>query len=168
MNKEISFRIESKIFVIRGHKVMLDADLALLYGVSTGRFNEQVRRNKERFPKEFMFQLTKEEFENLKSQFAISTSHGGRRKLPWAFTEHGAIMAATLLNSPRAVATSVYVVRAFVKLRQMAFSLQDLTSKLNSLEKKYDAQFQVVFKAIRELMTPPDPPRRRIGFHQEE
>jgi len=156
--------IESRIFVIRGQKVMLDADLAELYGVETKRLNEQVRRNIERFPEDFMLQLTVEEFENLKSQFATS-SWGGRRKLPFAFTEHGAIMAASVLNSPLAAETSIQVVRAFVRLRQMLASNAEMSRKLASLEKKYDNQFKAVFDAIRELMTPLEPRKKRpIGF----
>ena len=157
-------QIESRIFLIRGQKVMLDADLAELYGVETRRLNEQVSRNSERFPEDFMFQLTDEEFANLKSQFATS-SWGGRRKLPSAFTEHGAIMSASVLNSPRAVEASVQVVRAFVRLRQMLSSNAELSRKLATLEKKYDIQFKAVFVAIRELMTPLEPKKKRpIGF----
>ena len=157
-------QIESRIFLIRGQKVMLDADLAELYGVETRRLNEQVSRNSERFPEDFMFQLTDEEFANLKSQFATS-SWGGRRKLPYAFTEHGAIMSASVLNSPRAVEASVQVVRAFVRLRQMLSSNAELSRKLATLEKKYDIQFKAVFVAIRELMTPLEPKKKRpIGF----
>jgi len=157
-------QIESRIFLIREQKVMLDQDLAELYGVETKRLNEQVRRNSERFPEDFMFQLTDEEFANLKSQFATS-SWGGRRKLPYAFTEHGAIMAASVLNSPRAVEASVQVVRAFVRLRQMLSTNAELSRKLAALEKKYDIQFKAVFEAIRELMTPLEPKKKRpIGF----
>lgn len=157
-------QIESRIFFIRGQKVMLDADLAELYEVETRRLNEQVRRNNERFPEDFMFQLTTEEFANLKSQFATS-SWGGRRKLPFVFTEHGAIMAASVLNSKRAIETSVQVVRAFVRLRQMLASNAELSHKLVALEKKYDIKFRAVFEAIRELMTPSDPKKKRpIGF----
>jgi len=157
-------QIESRIFLIRGQKVMLDADLAELYEVETRRLNEQVRRNSERFPEDFMFQLTTEEFANLKSQFATS-SWGGRRKLPFVFTEHGAIMAASVLNSKRAIETSVQVVRAFAGLRQMLASNAELSRKLVALEKKYDIKFRAVFEAIRELMTPSDPKKKRpIGF----
>ena len=126
--------ITHHIIVLREQKVLLDSDLAALYGVETRRLNEQVRRNRGRFPKDFIFELTPEEFANLKSQFATS-SWGGRRKLPMAFTEHGAIMAATVLNSPRAVEVSVYVVRAFVRLREMATSHQDLAKRLDELER---------------------------------
>jgi hypothetical protein len=156
-------RVERVILLIRGQKVILDADLAALYGVTTKRFNEQVKRNRERFPEDFMFQLTKKEAEILRSQFAAS-SWGGRRYLPFAFTEHGAIMAANVLSSPRAIQASVQVVRAFVRLRQILASHADLARKLAQLEKKYDRQFKVVFEAIRRLMTPPEPKKRPIGF----
>jgi len=167
-------RIEQTIFVVRGERVILDAELAKLYGVTAKRLNEQVRRNRERFPEDFMFQLTKEEFaelkseidaSNLRSQIATARSHGGRRYLPHAFTEHGAIMAANVLNSERAVRASVEVVRTFVRLRQMLASNAELARKLEELEKKYDRQFKVVFDAIRQLMTPPEPPQKQIGFH---
>lgn len=169
--------ITQRIFVLREQKVLLDSDLATLYGVETRRLNEQVRRNRERFPQDFIFELDADEFRNLKSQFATS-SWGGRRKLPLAFTEHGAIMAATVLNSPRAVEVSVYVVRAFVRLRELAATHQDLAKRLGELEEKTEAlalqhetfshntraQLKQVFEAIRQLMAPPDPPRRPIGF----
>src|SRR3989475_5132743 len=148
-------QIERAIFLIRGHKVMLDADLARLYGVTVGRLNEAVKRNIERFPSDFMFQLTFQELRGLRSQIAISKKgRGGRRYAPYAFTEHGAIMAANVLNSGRAVQASVQVVRAFVKLRQMLASNAELARKLDELEKKYDRQFKIVFEAIRQLMTP--------------
>jgi hypothetical protein len=160
-------RIERSILLIRGHKVMLDSDLAELYGVSTKRLNQQVKRNSDRFPEDFMFQLSAEEFANLRSQFATA-SWGGRRTPPYAFTEHGAVMLASVLNSPVAVRASIEVVRAFVRLRQMLASHEDLARKLAVLEKKYDAQFKVVFDAIRQLMTPPTPQQRRIGFQKKE
>ena len=160
-------QIESRIFVIRGQKVMLDADLAELYGVETKRLNEQVSRNSERFPEDFMFQLTAEEFANLKSQFATS-SWGGRRKLPYVFTEHGAIMAASVLNSPRAIEISVHVVRAFVRLRELVAGNKDLAQKLNQLERKvgaHDRAIAELINAIRQLMTPLDLKKKRpIGF----
>ncbi len=142
---------------------MLDADLATLYDVSTGRLNQQVSRNKGRFPADFMFQLTAAEAANLKSQFATSSSWGGRRKLPFVFTEHGAVMLASVLRTSTAVRTSIQVVRAFVQLRQLLESNAELARKLDELEAKYDGQFRVVFEAIRELMTPKEP-RRQIGF----
>jgi hypothetical protein len=155
--------------MLRGQKVLLDADLANLYGVSTARLNQQVRRNLQRFPEDFAFVLSQEEFENLKLQFATSSSWGGRRKRPFAFTEHGAVMAASVLNSPIAVMASIEVVRAFVRLRQLLASHEALGRKLQALERKYDSQFKVVFDAIRQLMEPPpSPPRRRIGFHGSE
>jgi len=151
--------------MIRGQKVMLDADLAELYGVTTKRLNEQVKRNRARFPTDFMFQLTAEE----KAEVVANCDHLARLKfspaLPAAFTEHGAIMAASVLNSARAVEMSIFVVRAFVRLRQMLASNVELARKLATLERKYDAQFRVVFEAIRELMTPPEPKKKRpIGF----
>ena len=158
-------RIERAIIVVRGEKVMLDSELAEIYGVETKRLNEQVRRNLNRFPVDFMFQLTAEEAANLRSQIATSSSYGGRRYLPYAFTEHGALMLANVLNSERAAQTSVQVVRAFVKLRQMLASNAELARKLAAMEKKYDAQFKVVFDAIRQLMSPPEKPKREIGFH---
>jgi hypothetical protein len=159
-------RIERTIVGLRGHNVILDADLADLYGVTTRRFNEQVKRNVRRFPEDFMFQLTQEEYADLRSQIATSSSaaHGGRRHLPFVFTEHGAIMAASVLNSPRAGQVSILVVRAFVGLRQMLRSNAALAKKLEALEMKYDGQFQVVFHAIRELMAPPPVSKKRIGF----
>lgn len=161
-------RIERAIFLIRGQKVMLDADLAELYGVLTKVLNQAVKRNKERFPVDFMFQLTKEE----KDEVVTNCDHLKRLKfsptLPHAFTEHGAIMLATILNSPVAVQSSIQVVRAFVRLRQMLASNAELARKLDTLERKYDAQFKVVFDAIRQLMTPPEPKRKRIGFIHEK
>jgi hypothetical protein len=157
-------RIERGILLLRGQKVMLDEDLAEIYGVATKRLNEQVTRNKARFPEDFMFRLTRDEFANLRSQFATSR-WGGRRYPPNAFTEHGAVMLASVLNSPIAVEASVQVVRAFVRLREMLSSHKDLARKLAALERKYDQQFQVVFGAIKGLMEPPlSKPKRRIGF----
>ena len=144
---------------------MLDSDLAELYGVETKRLNEQVRRNPNRFPPDFMFQLTAEEWESLRSQFATLKRGEHRKYLPYAFTEHGALMLANVLNSERAAQTSVMVVRAFVRLRQMLASNAELARKLDAMEKKYDRQFKVVFDAIRQLMSPPEPKRREIGFH---
>lgn len=158
-------RIERAIFSIRGEKMMLDSDLAELYGVETKRLNEQVRRNPNRFPPDFMFQLTAGEWESLRSQFATLKRGEHRKYLPYAFTEHGALMLANVLNSERAAQTSVMVVRAFVRLRQMLASNAELAPKLDAMEKKYDAQFKVVFDAIRQLMSPPEPKRREIGFH---
>jgi hypothetical protein len=156
--------VENAILLVRGERVILDADLAKLYGVTTARLNQQVKRNLERFPSDFMFELTKKEYESLMLQIATSSvTHGGRRKLPFVFTEHGAIMAANVLNSKTAVQASVQVVRAFIRLRQMLTSNAELARKLSDLERKYDSQFRVVFDAIRQLMTPPEPQRKQIG-----
>ena len=160
-------RIADAILLIRGQKVMLDSDLAGLYGVTTKRLNQQVKRNIERFPADFMFQLTAEENEALRLQIAtLKVGRGKHRKYPpYVFTEHGAIMAASVLNSPRAIQVSVHVVRAFVRLREVLATHKDLARKLEDLEKKYDTQFRVVFDAIRQLMAPPpEPKKRRIGF----
>ena len=179
-------QIERVILVLRGHKVMLDSDLAALYGTSTKRLNEQVRRNHERFPADFMFQLTNQELSVLRSQFATSNERpgrGGRRYLPFVFTEHGALMAANVLNTPRAIEASLFVVRAFVRLREVLATQKELASRLDVLEKqtaalafKHDvlanntrAQFKNVLDALRDLMTPPEPKRRPIGFvHPKE
>ena len=167
-------RIAQAIFVIRGQKVIIDADMAELYEVTTKRFNEQVRRNLERFPQDFMLQLSQEEWDALRSQFAtLKPGRGQHRKyLPYAFTEHGAIMAATILNSPRATEVSVYVVRAFVRLREVLASNKELALKLSELEsrigRKLDSHDQAIagiLNAIRELMRPPEPAKKRpIGF----
>ncbi len=160
--------IESKIYLIRNQRVMLDSDIAELYGVTTKRFNEQVKRNIERFPEDFMFKLTDEEYKILRSQFATSNIiHGGRRYTPYVFTEHGAIMAATILNSSKAVEMSIFVVRAFVKLREITSGNKELAQKLNELEKKYekhDKDIKAIIDAIRQLMTPPEKTKRKIGF----
>lgn len=161
--------IEGKIYMIRGHKVMLDSDLAELYGVPTRRLTEQVKRNISRFPADFMFQLTSEEAKYLRSQIAISSSgHGGRRYLPYVFTEQGVAMLSSVLNSERAIHVNIAIVRAFVKLREMLATHKDLARKLNEMEKKYDAQFRVVFDAIRQLMAPPEPKKKKIGFAVRE
>lgn len=162
-------RIEQRILSIRGQKVMLDVDLARLYRVSTKRLNEQVRRNLQRFPSDFMFQLTVEEYENLRSQFATSKQHrGGRRYLPLAFTEHGVAMLSSVLRSERAVQVNIAIMRAFVRLREILASHRDLARKLDELEERYDAQFKIVFDAIRELMKPSPKPHRRVGFRAQE
>jgi ORF6N domain-containing protein len=148
---------------------MLDADLAVLYGVSTKRLNEQVRRNRSRFPDDFMFQLTAEEVRSLRSQFATSKQgRGGRRYAPLVFTEQGIAMLSTVLNSERAIQVNIEIMRAFVRLREMIATHKDLVRKLEALEKRYDAQFRVVFDAIRELMKPPEPNKRKIGFLVKE
>jgi hypothetical protein len=161
--------IERRILTLRGQKVMLDSDLAGLYGVTTKRLNEQVRRNRGRFPRDFMFELSSEETATLRSQNATSKrGRGGRRYAPYAFTEHGAIMLASVLSTRVAVQASVHVVRAFVRLREILATHRDLARKLEELEGKYDAQFKVVFDAIRQLMAPPEKARRSIGFRVEE
>jgi hypothetical protein len=161
--------IEKVIHVIRGEKVILDADLSRLYDVETRRLNEQVRRNEDRFPEDFVFQLSRDEIEHLKSHFATSRSGwGGPRKPPFAFTEHGAIMAAAVLNSPRAVETSVFVVRAFVRLRSLLAGHSELATRVAELERKlttHDDQILAIVEAIKQLMAPsPAPKRRPIGF----
>jgi hypothetical protein len=157
--------IESLILLVRGQRVMIDADLARVYGVSTKALNQAVRRNADRFPPDFIFRLS----QNEKKEVVTNCDHLGHLRfsstLPYAFTEHGSIMAASVLNSPRAVATSVYVVRAFVRLREMVSSHRELIRRLDELEARYDGQFKVVFDALRGLMAPPDAkPRRKIGF----
>jgi hypothetical protein len=163
-------RIQRAILVLRGHKVMLDADLATLYEVETRALIQAVKRNVERFPDDFMFQLTADEFERLKSQSVIPTpsGRGGRRVAPYAFTEQGVAMLSSVLRSPRAVQVNIEIMRAFVLLRRMLQQNADLARKLAVLEQKYDSQFKVVFDAIRELMTPPAEPKRRIGFGRDE
>ena len=162
--------IEKRIILIREQKVILDSDLAWLYGVSTKRLNEQVRRNRKRFPPDFMFQLTKEEQEVLRSQNATLEKGRGRHRkyLPLVFTEQGVAMLSSVLNSGRAIQVNIAIMRAFVRLREILATHKDLARKLEKLEKKYDKQFAVVFEAIRQLMTPPDSPKRRIGFRVEE
>ena len=156
------------ILVLRGQRVMLDADLARVYAVSTKRLNEQVKRNRARFPADFMFRLTVKE----KAEVVASCDHLRSLKFspvrPYAFTEHGALMLASVLNSCVAVAASIQIVRAFVRLRELVLTHKDLARKLDALERKYDTQFKVVFDAIRQLMTPPTAKRRRIGFGASE
>jgi hypothetical protein len=167
-------QIERCILIIRGQKVMLDADLAELYGVETRILIRNVKRNVGRFPQHFMFQLTTKEFEalklyfeskNLTSQYGISSSSwGGRRYPPYAFTEQGVAMLSSVLHSKRAIQVNIQIMDTFVCLRQILASHADLARKLEALEKKYDEQFKIVFDAIRELMTPPEPKKRPIGF----
>ena len=198
----LAIQVERRIYFIRGEKVMLDYDLAALYGVGTGVLNRAVKRNRDRFPEDFMFQLDADEWELLRCQIGMSNKHagsgsrfqfgtskelastktaglrfqneslksrrGGRRYLPYAFTEQGVAMLSSVLRSQRAVQVNIAIMRTFVRLREMLLSNADLARKLNALEKKYDAQFKVVFDAIRELMTPPEPQRRQIGFHSHE
>jgi len=153
---------------VRGHAVILDSDLAALYGVPTKRLNEQVKRNQERFPEDFVFQVSWEEARRLRSQNATLKRGHNVKYRPFAFTEHGAVMAANVLKSDQAIQMSVAVVRAFVRLRRMALSVEAVARKVEALEKKYDKQFRVVFDAIRQLILEPDPPRKRIGFHTDE
>ena len=172
MDKDVALvppeRIERSILLIRSHKVMLDADLAALYGVETKQLIQAVKRNIFRFPSDSMFELSKEEFENLRSQFGTSSDWGGRRYPPYAFTEQGVAMLSSVLRSKRAVQVNIEIMRAFVRLRRMLASNAVLARKLDALEKKYDTQFKVVFEAIRELMKPPETKRRPIGFLVEE
>jgi phage regulator Rha-like protein len=171
MNKTaivLTDRVSSKIQVLRNQRVILDMDLAELYGVSVKRLNEQIKRNPKRFPADFLFTLTRAEYQNLRSQNAASNSgHGGRRYLPHAFTEHGAIMAASVLNSKRAIDMSIFVVRAFVQMRHALLVKQQVVSKLSELEARldqHDADIQQLIEAIRELTEPPPANDRRIGF----
>ena len=157
-------RIERSIFLIRGQKVMLSIDLADLYGVEPRVLVQAVKRNIDRFPEDFMFQLSKEEFSNLKSQIVISSWGGLRRATPYAFTEQGVAMLSSVLRSKRAIQVNIEIMRAFIRLRRMLASHAELARKFEALEKKYDAQFKVVFDAIRQLMTPPAPKHRPIGF----
>jgi predicted amino acid-binding ACT domain protein len=182
-------QIDGMIHTIRGMRVMLDGDLAEIYGVPTFRFNEAIKRNRHRFPADFMFQLTREEFDSLRSQLAMSktenssqiamskTGRGGRRTLPYAFTEHGALQAANVLRSKRAVQMSLFVIRAFVKMRETLLGTRELAKKLAALEKRLGSRLDVheaaIVQVLQELMQilnppppPPEPPRRRIGFHQ--
>jgi hypothetical protein len=173
--------LESAIHLIRGHRVMLDSDLAAIYGVTAKRLNEQLKRNRRRFPDDFAFQLTVQEFTNLKSQiatsslrsqFGTSSSHGGKRKLPRVFTEHGALMLASVLNSEIAVQASVRVVRAFVRLREMVAANAQLAAKLQELERRLDSHDEGIanlFAALKQLVEPSEPIKRReIGFHVRE
>ena len=159
--------VEGYIRLLRGEKVILDADLADLYGVATRVLVQAVKRNLERFPADFMFQLTKEEFAVLRSQTGTSRGWGGRRYPPYAFTEQGVAMLASVLNSRRAVQVNIEIMRAFVRMRRMLASHAKLEKKLLELEEKYDGQFAIVFEALKHLMAPPEPKHRRIGFQRE-
>ena len=157
--------ISQRILMIRGCRVMMDADLATLYDVRTKAFNQAIQRNMERFPEDFMFRLTEEEFAGLRSQFVTSKKgRGGRRYLPYAFTEQGVAMLSGVLNSRRAIQVNIAVMRAFVRMRRLLVSREELSRKVDALERKDDGQFKVVFDAIRALMELPKTPRRRIGF----
>jgi len=159
-------RIERAILLVRRQKVMLDADLAALYGVETRVLIQAVKRNLDRFPKDFMFQLSREEFAFLRSQSVTSSDWGGRRYPPYVFTEQGVAMLSSVLRSPRAIQVNIEIMRAFIRLRRILSSHAELARKLDALEKRYDAQFKEVFDAIRQLMTPPEPKRRAIGFRK--
>ena len=169
--------IERKIFLIRGKKVMFDRDLAELYGVTTKRLNEQVKRNVERFPADFMYLLTREEVANLRSQFATS-SYGGRRYLPYAFTEHGVAMLSSVLNSPKAIQVNIQIIKAFIRIRNIVATHKELQQKFEKIENEmnnkfgiHDEQFAIIFKAFEEIKLLLNPPvvktKRRIGFHHE-
>lgn len=161
--------IERKIYLVRGQKVMLDSDLAELYGVPTKVLVQAVKRNIKRFPADFMFQFVNQDVMDLRSQSVTSKSgRGGRRYQPYAFTEQGVAMLSSVLNSDRAIEVNIQIMRAFVKLREMIASHKDLAKKLEELERKYDAQFKVVFDAIRQLMLPPEEEKRKIGFIAKE
>ena len=179
-------RVENAFFIVSGHRVMLDAELAALYGVSTKALNQAVRRNIDRFPSDFMFQLTTTEAERSRSQTVtlnvqdieiaqerirdqpVGTRGSNIKYLPYAFTEQGVAMLSTVLRSQRAVQVNIEIMRAFVRLRQMLQANTELAKKLATLEKKYDSQFRIVFDAIRDLMAPPTKPKRHIGFRKED
>jgi len=164
-------RIARAILVLRGEKVMLDSDFAALYGVATGHLNRAVKRNRSRFPADFMFELTAEEVANLKCQIGISSWGGRRRARPHAFTEHGIAMLSGVLNSERAIKVNIAIMRAFVRLRQMIDTNRELAQRFSELEQrvgKHDEEIAAILEAIRQLMTPPEKPRREIGFHVRE
>ena len=165
---QLAIPVESRILILRRQRVILDSDLAELYGVSVKQLNQQIRRNRERFPTDFTFQLTAKEDQILRSQIVTSSGkHGGRRYPPYAFTEHGAIMAATVLNSKQAIEMSVFVVRAFVRMREMLAKNRQLAAKINELDRRletHDTAIQDIIEAIKELMLPEEPSKRKIGF----
>jgi hypothetical protein len=165
--------VMNKIYMIRGQKVMLDKDLAELYGVTTGNLNLAVKRNKKRFPADFIFQLTKEEFENLILQNAISKSkgRGGTRKMPFAFTEQGVSMLSGVLNSGIAIQVHIQIIRVFAKMREILFTHKDILLQLEKIEKKltgHDEDIAIIFQYLKKLLTPPQPPRTRIGFRRND
>jgi len=163
--------IEKKIYLIRGNKVMIDSDLAELYGVETKVLLQSVKRNIKRFPQDFMFQLTKEEFDILRSQFVTSSSWGGRRYLPYVFTEQGVAMLSSVLKSERAIQVNIAIMRAFMKLRQILSTHKELAYKLTELERnieRHDKKIKAIFDAVRQLMTPSEKPKKRIGFHVKD
>jgi hypothetical protein len=161
-------RIENIIFLLRGYKIILDSDLAVLYEVEVKQLKRQVRRNRDRFPTDFMFELSKEEYHSLRRHSGTLKRGEHSKYPPYAFTEQGVAMLSSVLNSKRAVQVNIEIMRAFVRLRQLLASNTQLARKLDALEKKYDAQFKVVFDAIRQLMTPPPSKTRRIGFLAKE
>ena len=160
--------IQEKILFIRGMKVLLDSDLAQMYGVETKQLKRAVRRNNKRFPRDFMLELTKEEYDSLRSQFGTLKRGAHSKYLPFAFTEQGVAMLSTVLNSERAITVNIEIMRAFVRLREILSTHKDLKRKLLDLEKKYDEQFQIVFEAIKALMIEDEKPKRKIGFQIEE
>lgn len=160
--------IESKIYFLRGQRVMLDEDLAALYEVETKALVRAVKRNITRFPEDFMFIMTQEEWDFLRRQIGTSKGRGGRRYLPYVFTEHGVAMLSSVLRSEKAILVNIEIMRAFSRIRHILLSYKDLAHKLDALEQKYDEQFRTVFDAIRHLMSPPDSPKRRIGFGVED
>ena len=167
-NLAMQERLEKRIFVIRGKSVIIDSDLARLYEVTTKRLNEQVKRNKKRFPEDFMFKLTSEESNHLRSQFATS-NQGGRRHLPYVFTEPGVAMLSSVLNSEKAIRVNIQIIRTFIKLREFISTHKELAVKLNLLEKKtdkHDKDIQSIFEAIRQIIAIPEKPKRKIGFVQ--
>ncbi|MSR78178.1 MAG: ORF6N domain-containing protein [Candidatus Omnitrophica bacterium] len=160
--------LEQKIYWIRGKKVMLDSDLASLYGVATKQLNRQVKRNVGRFPEDFMFQITQDEFLRCQIGTFGSSQKGSRKYLPYVFTEHGILMLSSVLNSERAIQVNIQIMRTFSKIRQMLDAHKELRQKIEEMEQKYDSQFKVVFDALRQLLEPPEKTKRRIGFHTEE
>ena len=160
-------KIESKIYLIRGKKVMLDSDLAELYNVETKILLQAVKRNKDRFPEDFMFQLVQKEYEILRSQI-VTSSWGGRRYLPYAFTEQGVSMLSSVLNSKRAIQVNIQIMRTFTQLREIIENNKDIRKKIEEMERKYDAQFKIVFEAIKHLIEPAVKPKRRIGFYMAD
>src|SRR5881409_2603617 len=163
----LAIQVERRIFLVRGQKVMLDTDLAELYRVPTKSLNLAVKRNADRFPEDFTFQLTDDEVAGLRFHFETSKrGRGGRRYLPYAFTEQGVAMLSSVLRSARAVEVNIAIMRTFGQLGRLMDTNRDLARKIEALEKKYDEKFAVVFEAIKQLITPPEPPKRRIGFHQ--
>ena len=162
--KAIADRIRQSIFLIRGQKVMLDAHLAELYAVPTRIVIQALTRNASRFPRDFMFRLSKREFANLRSQIEISSLWGGRRSLPYAFTEQGVAMLSSVLRSPRAIGVNIEIMRAFVYLRRMVAEHVELAQRIDELEERYDGKFQAIFDAIRSLIKPPEKPHNRIGY----